>query len=318
MSNRFQAHRKAVALTLNLLFWLVTSFFFLRLSVLRPMCNTHVYKEILCLLFIITMVQVTWWLTIPKFFSNGRYGWFWLASFCLISAASSVEVVLVKPDLQDKFFFTQGQNTYLLYLWGMVFIRDSCFFAWFLMLRLYILQKDAFKSKQRASVVEHLSVQFSKSDHTVVSIPLDIILCIQETNHTTHVHCTDGKTLVVTDTLSCCKEMIPEIFWTSDSSDKIVFRHHLPGYSQTLQKPEIREIKTITLLNKRQFQIFDIIRENPGCNTNFIAENLHEKITSRTLERDIAVLRHKGIVSHTGSQKGGGYEVCRSSVVLAD
>lgn len=318
MSTFFQTHRKTVTLLLNLLFWLVVCFFFLRLSVLRPMCNSHVYKEIICLLSIITVVLVTRWLTIPKLFSNGRYGLFWFVSVCLIFAATFVEILLVKPDLQDKFFFTQGQCTYLLYLLGMIFIRDSCFFAWFLVFRLYILQKDVFRSKQRASVVEHLSVQFSQPDHTVVSVPLDIILCIQESDHTTQVHCTDGKTLVVTDTLSYCKEMIPESFWASDDSGKMVFRQHFSEYLQAQQKPEVREIKTITLLNKRQFQIFDIIRENPGCNANFIAENLHEKITSRTLERDIAVLRHKGIVNHTGSQKGGGYEVCRSSVVQAD
>ena len=318
MDNFFQSHRKAITLTLNSLFWMVTCFFFLRLSVLRPMCNVHVYKEIICLLSIIAVVLLTRWLTIPKLFSSGRYGTFWLVSVCLVFTATAIEVILVKSDLQDKFFFTRGKNTYLLYLLWVIFIRNSCFFAWFLVFRLYILQKDVFRSKQRASVVEHLSVQFSRPDHTVVSVPLNIILCIQESDHTTQVHCTSGDTLVITDTLSYCKEMIPETFWTSDGSDKMVFRQHFSEYSQAQQKPEIREIKTITLLNKRQFQIFDIIREHPGCNTNFIAENLHGKITLRTLERDIAVLRHKGIVCHTGSQKGGGYEVCRSSVVQED
>ena len=318
MSILFQAHRKTAIFVLNLLFWLVTCFFFLRFSVLRPMCNTHIYKEFVCCLFIMTVVLVTRCLTIPKLFSCGRYGLFWLVSICLLFAATTIEVVLIKPEIQDKFFFTQGQYTYLLYLLVIVFLRDSFFFAWFLVFRLYILQKDVFRSKQRASVIEHLSVQFSLPNHTVVSVPLDIIFYIQESDHTTQVHCTDGEILTIADTLSYCKEMIPNVFWTSEGSDKMLFHQHFPKYFQTQQKPEVREIKTVILLNKRQFQIFDIISHNPGCNATFIAENLHGKITSRTIERDIAVLRNKGVVNHTGSQKGGGYEVCRPNVVQAD
>lgn len=314
----FQTHRKAATLALNLLFWVVTCFFFMRYSVLRPMCTAHIYKEFFCFFSIIIVVLVTRWLTIPKLFSCGRYGAFWLVSVCLLLVATFVEVLLVKSDIQDKFFFTQGQNTYLLYLFGMVFIRDSYFFACFLVFRLYVLQKDVFRSKQRASVVEHLSVQFSQPDHTVISIPLDIIFCIQESNHVTQVLCTSGETITVIDTLSYCKEMIPDTFWISEGSDKMLFHRHFSKFVQAQPKPEVREIKTVTLLNKRQFQIFDIIRQNPGCNVAFITDNLHGKITSRTIERDIAVLRNKGIVNHMGSPKVGGYEVCRSSVVQAD
>lgn len=314
----FQTHKKVVSVVLNLLFWFVTFVFFIRFSVLRPMCDTHIYKELVCFLTIMAVVLVTRWLTIPKLFSYGRYGLFWLVSVCMLFAATVIEIILVNSDIRDKLFFYKGENTYLMYLYVMIFLRDSCFFAWFLVFRLYILQKDVFRAKQRASVMEHQSVQFTMPDHKEVSVPLDIILCIQESDHTTQVHCTGGETLTVTDTLSYCKEMIPATFWTSDGSDKLVFHRHLSEFFQTQQKQEVREIKTVILLNKRQFQIFEIIRQNPGCNTTFIAENLHGKITSRTIERDIATLRNRGVIAHSGSQKGGGYEVCRSSVVQAD
>ena len=314
----FQSHKRVVALVLNILFWLVSCFFFIRFSVLRPMCNVHVYKEFVCFLFIMAVVLLTRWLTIPKLFSRGRYGEFWLVSVCLLLAATTLEIILVKPDIQGKNYYTQGQNTYLFYLYEMVFLRDSCFFAWFLVFRLYILQKSVFRAKQRASVLEHQSVQFSLPNHTEVSVPVDIILYIQESDHTTQVYCKDNETITVMETLSYCKEMIPSTLWTADGSDKIVFHRFFSQVFHAQQEHEVREIKTVTLLNKRQFQIFDIIYRNPGCNATFIADNLFGKINIRTVERDIAALRNKGVMSHIGSKREGGYEVRGNSVIQSD
>ena len=299
------------------MFWLITSLFFCNFSVIRPLCNTC-YKEFCCVLLILTVVLTTRWFSIPKLFSHNRLLEFWLLSIGLLLMAASLEVLLVKPDIEHKVLFTQTTQIYLLYILGLVFIRDSCFFAWFLVFRLYILQKESFKAKRRASVLEHQSIQFSLPNHTEASIPLNIILYIQESNHTTQVHCTDGGTITVTDTLSDCIEMIPATLWTYDGSDKIVFHQHLSCSFQTQPKPEIQEIKTITLLNKRQFQIFDIIRQNPGCNTTFIAEKVSKKITIRTIERNIAELRNKKVINHEGSKKGGGYHVCQNNVVQSD
>lgn len=85
--------------------------------------------------------------------------------------------------------------------------------------------------------------------------------------------------------------------------------------SRIYAKPEVREIKYITLLSDRQFRIFEIIRQNPGCNATFLYESFRKKVTLRTIERDLASLRDKGVVVHTGSNKEGGYEVCTLNVV---
>lgn len=93
-------------------------------------------------------------------------------------------------------------------------------------------------------------------------------------------------------------------------------RIHLPQrVVQTIRMPEVREIKYITLLSDRQFRIFEIIRQNSGCNATFLYESFRKKVTLRTIERDLASLRDKGVVVHTGSNKEGGYEVCTLNVV---
>lgn len=257
MNNFFQTHRKGITHACNLLFWLVACFFFLKYSVLRPMCIIHFYKEFVCLGLIVAVVLITRWFTIPKLFSTGRYGLFWLVSVGALFMVTLIEVLLIMPDIQDKVYFTRGNNFYFPYhFFLMVFFRDSCFFAWSLVFRLYTLQKEAFRAKQRASVLEHQSVQFSTPDQEEISIPLDIIVYIQEVDHTTQVYCTQDNIVTITEPLSHCKKMIPSTLWTSEGSDKMIFRQHLSDFLQTQNKPEVREIKYITLLSERQFRIF--------------------------------------------------------------
>lgn len=318
MNKFFQAHKRGITFFLNLLFWLITTVVFIRFSAIRPVCNTHIYKEFVCVLMILCVVLITRWITIPNLFSRGRFGAFWLVSVCMLLVAAILEVLLVNFDIKDKLHFIHTSNSYLWYMCGLIFLRDSCFFAWFLVFRLYALQKDAFRTKQRVSVLEHQSVQFSLPDQNEVSIPLDLIVYIQETNHITQVHCTEDNTITIVEPLSYCKEMIPSTLWSADGSDKIVFHQHLSEFIQLNQKTEVREIKTVALLNKRQFRIFEIIRQNPNCNTTFIAENLGGKISNRTIERDISSLRSKGVIDYQGQKKGGGYTVCHSSVVEID
>ena len=318
MDTFFQKHRKGITLAFNLLFWLIACFFFVRFSMLRPMSKTHFYKEFVCFGLIVAVVLTTQQFTIPRLFQHGRYTLFWAVSICLLLLATVFETLLVKTDLIEKVYLQKNTIVYLPLTFIFVFFRDSCFFAWFLVFRLYTLQKDSFRAKQRASVLEHQSVQFSAPDQKEISIPVDIIVYIQEVDHATQVHCTTDEVITVTEPFSRCKEIIPDTLWTLEGFDKMVFHQHLSEYVQTQNKPDIREIKTITLLNDRQYRIFEIIRQNPGCNATFLYESFHRKVTRRTIERDIAALRSKEVIAHVGSNKEGGYEICHCNVVLMD
>ena len=318
MDTFFQKHRKVIILVLDLLFWLVACFFYVRSSVLRPMCTSHIYKEFVCFGLIVSVVLVTRWVTIPKLFQIGRYVLFWIVSVCMLLAATVIEIALVSTDIQDLIYFTQAKSTFLPYYYGMIFLRDSCFFAWFLVLRLYTLQKETFKAKQRASVLEHQAVQFSTPDQREISIPVDIIIYIQEINHSTQIHCTTDEVITITEPFSHCKKMIPDTLWTLEGVDKMVFHQHLSEYVQTQSRLEIREIKTVIMLNERQYRLFKAICENPGCNVTFLHESFHGKVSHRTIERDLSILRSRGVVAHTGSNKGGGYEVVNHNVVSVE
>lgn len=318
MHTFYQKHKKVFTIAMNALFWLFTCLFFVRFSFLRPMCNTHIYKELLCVLMILAVVLITRCITIPKLFVCGRYGVFWAVSVCMLVFAALLEILLVKPDIESKIYTSLSMDIYFFYIFVIVYLRDSLFFAWFLLLRLYILQRDAFRTKQRASAMEHRSVQFTLPDHTEVSIPIDLILYIQGTGQKPQVHCTDGEILTIASPLSYCKEMIPATLWTFDGNDKMVFHRHLSEYFTTQLNQEVREIKSVVLLSQRQFRIFEFIRQHPNCTVPFIMENMSGKHSLRTIEREIATLRGLGVIAHSGSTKGGGYEVVNCNVVDAE
>lgn len=318
MHTFYQKHKKRIGLLINILFWIGTAYLFLKFSAIRPFCFHHAYKEVVCVTLIMAVVLITQRLSVPKLYLRGKYTLFWILSLVVLLVAATIEITLVLPDIEGQIVMPNSKNAYLLCLWALLFLRDSCFFAWFLVLQLYTQQRDSFRAKQLASVMEHHSVQFSLPDHTEASIPIDLILYIQETGRETQVHCTDGEIVTIANPLSYCKEMIPATLWTFDGANKMVFHRHLSEYFINRSDQETREIKTVVLLSKRQFRIFEIIRQYPNCNTAFISENLPGKNSQRTIEREIAVLRSQGVVAHSGSSKGGGYEVVKCNVVDAE
>ena len=282
------------------------------------MCDTHYYKEFICFGIVAATMLVTQLLTIPKLFQHGRYVLFWVVSVCLLLLATTFETLIIKSDFIEKVYFQKNTIAHFSMIFISVLFRDSCFFAWFLVFRLYTLQKETFRAKQRASVLEHQSVQFSTPDQKEISVPLNVIIYIQGIDHSTKVQCTTDEVITVTEPFSRCKEIIPDTLWTLEGSDKMIFNQHLLEYIQTQNKPEVREIKTITLLSTRQFRIFEIIRQNPGCNATFLYGSFRGKVSMRTIERDLAALRSKEVIVHVGTNKEGGYEVCHHDVMSID
>ena len=52
-------------------------------------------------------------------------------------------------------------------------------------------------------------------------------------------------------------------------------------------------------------QVYDVVRNNHGLNTNQIAERL--KRAASTVENQLTTLKKKGLIEHRGAAKTGGY-----------
>jgi hypothetical protein len=150
------------------------------------------------------------------------------------------------------------------------------------------------------------------------SFPVNNILYIQKSCHATQIHCVGEEVFTVSEPLSYCKEMIPSNHWTLENEDKIVFHRQHTENTQIQQKPESQKIKTVVMLTKRQFQIYKIIQQNPGCKSALIKEKLSDKYGLRTVERDISSLQEKKLIVHDGSKKDGGYKICPDCEVMQD
>lgn len=318
MKDFFHRHETILYMLSRLLFWVATCLFFARFSVLRPICCHHLYKEYCCVAIIASVVFFTRRYTIPKWFNNGKYGLFWLISLITLFLAALFEILLVNEDIMAVYRSTYSSTIYLSTTYLLVFLRDFCFFLWFLIVELYVSLKKKFKKKQRASVMEHQTVQFTLSDNTEIAVPLDQILFIQEEEKGTKVCCTDDRVFIVADPISFCKEMIPLTLWSFDGCERMVFHKHLAEYVQSQQPSSTRDIKTVFILSGRKYQIFEIVRQNPGCQIAFILENLSLKISQRTLERVVSDLQNQKLIEHVGSKKDGGYRVCPDCTVLQD
>ena len=127
-------------------------------------------------------------------------------------------------NMQNSLSF--NSSPYLLITYTLIFLRNSCFFAWFLVLDLYSSLKATFKKKQQVSVLEHQTVQFSLPDNIEASFPLNKILYIQKNGHTTQLHCVDDEVFTISDPFSYCKETIPSSLWTLENGDKMVFHRY--------------------------------------------------------------------------------------------
>lgn len=316
MKDFYRKHESVITLLALLLFWMTTCLFFARFSVLRPICSHHLYKEYCCVAIIASVVLFTKKVTIPKLFNKDKHGLFWLCSLCTLLLAAMLEVLLVRDDIMTVYKSAHPLTAYLSTIYILVFLRDFCFFLWFLIVELYVTLKKTFKKKQRASVMEHQTVQFTLSDSREVAVPLDQILYIQETEHNTQVCCTADNTLTISESFSYCKEMIPSSLWALDGPKKMVFHSHLAEYVQSQQPNTIRGIKTVFVLSGRKYQIFEIIQQNPDCQIAFIKENLPVKTSQRTMEREISDLQNKQLIEHVGSKKDGGFRVCSDCIVL--
>ena len=316
MKDFYLKHKVSISLLSNVFFWLVVSLFFARFSMLRPLFHDRIYLELVCVALIAFIVYFTRWFTIPFLFNKDRFVGFWLVSLCLLLFSTTIEVLLIKSNMQDISLF--DSISYLLTIFILVFFRDSCFFAWFLIFDLYSSLKATFKKRLKVSVLEHQTVQFSMPGNIEASFPVNNILYIQKSGHATQIHCVGNEVFTVSEPLSYCKEMIPSNHWTLENEDKIVFHRQLTENTQVQQKPENQKIKTVVMLTKRQFQIYKIIQQNPGCKSVFIKENLSEKYGLRTVERDISSLQDKKLIIHDGSKKDGGYKICPDCVVMQD
>ena len=98
--NKFhKKYKQTIDTLLIILFWIALSLVYLRVSVLRPYCVKHPYKELLSEVFDLGAVAGTRWIAFPCLFQKGHHTAFWLVSAALLFLSVGAELLLVNNEL---------------------------------------------------------------------------------------------------------------------------------------------------------------------------------------------------------------------------
>ena len=93
--NKFhKKYKQTIDTLLIILFWIALSLVYLRVSVLRPYCVKHPYKELLSAVFVLGAVAGSRWIAFPCLFQK-----FWLVSAALLFLSVGAELLLVNNEL---------------------------------------------------------------------------------------------------------------------------------------------------------------------------------------------------------------------------
>ena len=249
----YKNHKQTIDILLIILFWSAIGVTFLCLSLLRPYCVQHPYKELLSALFVMGAVAGSRRIAFPYLFRKGRRTAFWLVSAALLLLSAGAELLTVKNELAVCNPYIKEIPTYLFSLFLSLLARNAGIFSF----RMLFALQSYYEGRLQA-----VSTDTDYPD----SLQIDIK---KKAN-------------------SCPTEIQPET-----------------GTEQEGNPAE----EDLSELESRLLSIFEIVKQNPGCNSRFIAAQFSADTSNRSIERFVAELRKQGKIQYTGSKKTGGYMV---------
>lgn len=125
MSIFYNKNKQIIDTVVVVLFWVVFTILFLRLSVLRPYCVQHPYKELLCVVFIAMLWGTIRRVAYPILYPQNRRKAFWLASAVLVFLSVEAEVLLVTNDIFASFPQLANINGYRATLFFSILLRNA-------------------------------------------------------------------------------------------------------------------------------------------------------------------------------------------------
>jgi hypothetical protein len=149
--------KKVIDIMLHILFWAFVLYEFLYHSVLRPFCIAHPYKEFLSVLCIAAMVYLNYFILLPLLFRKNKQLLFWCLALLSVLGSAFGEGLLVYPDIESlmlpAFSSVEGFREYIQCIFFSIISRNSCFFLFALVLKLYKIKDHAYQlEKEKASI----------------------------------------------------------------------------------------------------------------------------------------------------------------------
>ncbi|MDL2239126.1 LytTR family transcriptional regulator DNA-binding domain-containing protein, partial [Bacteroidales bacterium OttesenSCG-928-L14] len=219
----------------HILFWIGICFYFINFSFFRPLAVGAIYKELLCVIFIITMVYVNYLYLIPKYFQTGRLKLFWVLAILTVLLSGISEFVLVKPNIYKCLSFpTDLMKKYIITVIALIITRNFCYFLIFFLLKIYrdLSAKYIFE-KQAISRVTHSIFIISPNNKIAQKIDIDDLVYISQKGNYTYFYLFDGKFYKQYSSLTKVEQTFPANTYVKINKSTLVIISQITEYNET-------------------------------------------------------------------------------------
>ena len=338
---------KAGRIMVHVLFWVATAVCFCHYSYLRPL-SFYSWKEILSAVFLAGMVYTSYFVLIPKLLLRRRRVLFWLCVVLLIAATVAAELWLVDSDMHARAKWIKPDYFRIFYYTTacMLLFRDTSFFVFFLLLKLYRSHAIVLDNMGKAVSIETGKLIISSPDSKIRLVDFTDIALITYHNDQTIVTLKSGEQLSRDGYLSDVETLIPQEEWVRLNRHTLVMRNSIVRYTPTASFVRVKDediaipyystrhnelLRTLKAWNPNLYaeeaekvsgheielaisddekRVLEYIGKHPGATMQEVADGLHYSL--RTAQRRIADLRQKGLIDRQSpNAKGGGYIATR-------
>jgi len=201
---------------------------------LRPATFGALYKEWLSGGIVLVLCYLHYFVLYPRFYVQRRFMAYILAIIICLIIATSIEVVLVYPQISDFVIKVDDLSLqeYFTVMTVSIFLRDTCFVFFFYLLSLL---ESAYKENKEVNVLlqnadELLLARTDDKDRQLVTVRLDdIAYCLQNENYA-YIYLADGTKVYRNCSLKSLYEQLTPSRVVRISRKELVFYRHIVSY----------------------------------------------------------------------------------------
>ncbi len=334
-----------VAILLHLIFWTIVCLRFCNFSALRPLAF-HTWKELLSVGFIMGMVYLNYFISIPHLMSKNRIVLFWICAVASVAACTCAELLLVHSDMLSRMQYVEKINRTLVWydMTLQIFLRDASFFLFFFILKLYLTRNIQLRTTGKAIT--------DKTDNVVIFLPkvgaklisINDISYFSYEDAKTHIYLRNGEKYEQYCNLTDLEDTLPDDSFLRINRQTIIGLVNVLRFtSQAVQmniQGQVRIMKFYSTkgdeilnrlkrwnpelyldhpfgivtdtpappvkLTQEQRAVLQYVKDNPGTKTCDVADQFN--ISDSSAKRRLNELKDLGLVDFYGSRGyGSGY-----------
>ncbi|MDL2239140.1 LytTR family transcriptional regulator DNA-binding domain-containing protein [Bacteroidales bacterium OttesenSCG-928-K22] len=222
-------------ITIHFIFWIGICFVFTNYSFLRPLTINSIYKEIICVCFIVIMVYINYLFLIPRYFQRGKVKLYWLLATFTILLAGFCEFWLVKVDISicySRSLPPEAMSNLFRTALTLIITRDFCFFLFFFIYKIYQDISDKYLKEKQTVAKETQAVYITPTNSNYArKIMINDIVYISHIRNYTYFYLIDGSKIEQYSSLSNVEQTFPKNTCVKINKANLVIISNITNYN---------------------------------------------------------------------------------------